>query len=60
MEINTQNMVVDSNLNDENKNKTVNNTSSLLKIILLILLILAVIYLIFFYILKPVFFSKSN
>lgn len=60
MEINTQNMIVDSNLSDENKNKTVNNTTSLLKIILLILLILAAIYLIFFYILKPIFFRKSN
>jgi hypothetical protein len=60
MAINSQSMTVDSNLNNENKNKTVNNSTALLKIILLILLILTVIYLIFFYILKPIFFSKSN
>jgi len=58
IDLNAQNMVVDSNLNDENKTTTTKSAMSLLKIILLILLILVVVYLIFYFILRPMFFKK--
>ena len=59
LDLNAQNMVIDSNLNDQNKTTTSKSSMSLMKIILLILLILVIIYLIFYFVIKPML-QKSN
>lgn len=60
IDLNAQNMVIDSNLNDQNKTTTEKSAMSLMKIILLILLILVVIYLIFYFIVRPMLAKKNK